>query len=102
MTDSITSLPAAVAARGALPMPAGPARPIAALDVDLHLPQQRIARQRVEASVERLRWLLAHSDEAPKQPAPAGELAEYRHLLYDADEDAAVPAFPYPTPLETP
>lgn len=75
---------------------------IARLDVDLQELRRRIAKERVDASVARLRWLLAHPDDAPKKPAPAGELAEYRHLLYDADEDATTPAFPYPTPLEAP
>jgi hypothetical protein len=32
--------------------------------------------------------------------ATDGELAEYRHWLYDADEDATTPAFPYPTTQE--
>lgn len=32
--------------------------------------------------------------------ATPGELAEQRHLLYDADTDSAVPAFPYPTAME--
>lgn len=56
--------------------------PIERLDVPLST---------VEASVTRLRNLLAPA--APSQPAPDGELAEYRHLLYDADPDATVPAF---------
>jgi hypothetical protein len=73
------------------------------LDVDLHELRRRIAQQRVDASVARLRWLLAHPEAVTQgKPAPAGELAEYRHLLYDADPDATAPAFPYPTPLETP
>ncbi|MFG3585042.1 hypothetical protein [Streptomyces sp. NPDC047990] len=79
-------------------------RPIADLDVPppLHRAQvvDLVARQRdarrVEESVAKLRWLLAHPT-----PATAGELAEYRHLLYDADPDASVPAFPYPNPQET-
>lgn len=59
-----------------------------------------VARQRVQARVERLGWLIAHPELAV--PATAGERAEMRHLLYDADDDASVPAFPYPTatPLE--
>ncbi|MFJ3812223.1 hypothetical protein ACIPWE_38410 [Streptomyces sp. NPDC090073] len=32
--------------------------------------------------------------------ATPGELAEYRHLLYDADADATTPAFPYPTVMQ--
>lgn len=83
-------------------------RPIAALDVPLArletemqaLVRRQRAQAAVDASVTRLRWLLAHQDEAPKRPAPVGELAEYRHLLYDADADATTPAFPYPSTLE--
>jgi hypothetical protein len=86
---------------------------IAAADVPLATLRERmtalVERQRNEAAAEalrlkqaaaadRLRLLLA---EQPHQPAPAGELAEYRHLLYDADPDATVPAFPYPTTQET-
>ncbi|WP_202516883.1 hypothetical protein [Streptomyces sp. SID685] len=37
---------------------------------------------------------LTHVD--VRTAATPGELAEMRHLLYDADEDATVPAFPYP------
>lgn len=100
MTEPITSLPAAVAAQGALPVPAG-RTDISRLDVDLHELCRRIAADRRTAAAARLRWLLDHPDDAPKKPAPAGELAEYRHLLYDADEDATTPAFPYPTVQET-
>lgn len=32
--------------------------------------------------------------------ATPGELAEQRHLLYDADTDSTTPAFPYPTAME--
>lgn len=99
MTDQITSVPAAVAALGALPMPAGPARPIAALDVDLHLLQKQLAARKFAARMQRLDDLRAHPEHA-MNPAPAGLQAEYRHLLYDADPDATVPAFPYPTPQE--
>ena len=77
-------------------------RPIAALDVDLHLLQQRVAREKFQARMAPLADLLAHPEYAAAgQPAPRGERAEWNHLLYDADEDAAVPAFPYPTPQET-
>jgi hypothetical protein len=101
MTEPITSLPEAVADRGALPMPAGSIRPIEQLDVPLTQLQadlrQLVARQRVEASVERLRWMLAHPETATAgRPATPGDSAEMRHLLYDADADATVPAFPYP------
>jgi hypothetical protein len=41
---------------------------------------------------------LSHVD--VRTHATAGELAEMRHLLYDADPDATVPAFPYPTTTE--
>lgn len=47
-----------------------------------------IARQRIDTSVEKLRWLLAHPEAAATgEPATAGERAELRHLLYDADAD---------------
>ncbi|MFJ9740881.1 hypothetical protein [Streptomyces sp. NPDC101166] len=96
MTDPITSLPAAVAAQGALPMPAGSVLPIAALDVQLHELQRRLAGEKFAVRMARLDDLLAHPEYA-HTPAPAGERAELRHLLYDADEDATCPAFPYPT-----
>ncbi|MFG3660293.1 hypothetical protein [Streptomyces sp. NPDC047706] len=38
---------------------------------------------------------LSHVD--VRTTASDGELAEMRHLLYDADADATVPAFPYPS-----
>ena len=51
----------------------------------------------VDSAVEKLRWLLAHPEAAAAgTPCSAGEAAEQRHLLYDADADATVPAFPYP------
>jgi hypothetical protein len=56
-----------------------------------------VARQKRDAAVARLRLLLA---EQPHQLAPAGERAEYRHWLYDADPDSTIPAFPYPTTQE--
>jgi hypothetical protein len=37
---------------------------------------------------------LSHID--VRTEATPGELAEMRHLLYDADADATTPAFPYP------
>ncbi|MGW5197306.1 hypothetical protein [Streptomyces spiralis] len=52
----------------------------------------------VDESVARLRALLADPQAgAHGKPATAGEAAEQRHLLYDADADASTPAFPYPT-----
>lgn len=60
----------------------------------------------LEAEAERLKGRLGavldicHVD--VRTEATPGEAAEYRHLLYDADADATVPAFPYPTPLEAP
>lgn len=57
----------------------------------------------VDAAVSKLRWLLAHPEAvATARHATDGEAAEQRHLLYDADPDSAVPAFPYPTAEETP
>lgn len=74
---------------------------ISRADVPLSTLRERmtalIERQKQAASVERLRLLLA---EQPCQPASDGEAAEFRHLLYDADSDATVPAFPYPTAQE--
>lgn len=82
-------------------------RPIADLDVPESTLRERmaalVARQRVDASAERLRLLLADPQAGVHgQHATSGEGAEMRHLLYDADDDASVPAFPYPTatPLE--
>jgi hypothetical protein len=57
-----------------------------------------VERQKQDAAAERLRLLLA---EQPCQHATPGEAAEYRHLLYDADPDASIPAFPYPAPKES-
>jgi hypothetical protein len=75
------------------------------LSADLVAPQSTlrdrmaalVERQKQDAEAARLRLLLA---EQPHQPATPGELAEQRHLLYDADPDATVPAFPYPTTQE--
>jgi len=76
-------------------------RPISDLDVQLPTLRDRmaalVAKQRKAAEVARLRQEL---EAKPHQPATAGDLAEYRHLLYDADPDATVPAFPYPTAQE--
>ncbi|NED75307.1 hypothetical protein G3I51_23890 [Streptomyces sp. SID9944] len=47
----------------------------------------------------RIQWMTKHPEWHPAR-ATEGEMAEYRHLLYDADEDATVPAFPYPTTPE--
>jgi hypothetical protein len=73
-------------------------RPISDLDVQLPTLRDRmaalVAKQRKAAEVARLRQEL---EAKPHQPATAGDLAEYRHLLYDADDDSTVPAFPYPT-----
>lgn len=63
MTEPITDLPTAVAALGALPMPAGSTRPIEDLDVPLPTLRDRMAalveRQKRDAAAERLRLLLA-------------------------------------------
>lgn len=77
-------------------------KPIAAVDVPLSRLEADmrvlLARQRAQARVERVGWLLAHPPAS--KPATPGEAAELRHLLYDADTDASVPAFPYPTAME--
>lgn len=76
-------------------------RPIAALDVDLHELVKQLAARKFAQRMARLDDLRAHPEYAAAgQPAPAGERAEWSHLLYDADEDATTPAFPYPTPQE--
>ncbi|MGW1160429.1 hypothetical protein ACWD48_19855 [Streptomyces sp. NPDC002519] len=41
---------------------------------------------------------LSHID--VRTQATQGEAAEQRHLLYDADPDSVIPAFPYPTAME--
>ncbi len=75
--------------------------PIAALDVDLRELVKQAAARNLAARMARLDDLRAHPEYASAgTPAPAGELAEVRHLLYDADPDASTPAFPYPTPQE--
>lgn len=94
MTEPITDLPAAVAALGALPMPAGSPRPISDLDVPLPTLRDRMAalveRQKQEAAAERLRLLLA--EQSDSRPATPGEIKEQRHWLHDADPDSTVPA----------
>jgi hypothetical protein len=75
-------------------MPVGTVRPIEDLDVPLPVLERQIAEEQVKASVRRLQRLLAHPDDRPKTPAEPGELAEYSHLLHDADPDATTPAFP--------
>jgi hypothetical protein len=66
-----------------------PPRP-EAVDVPTSVLEQRMARERVDASVRRLRELLAHPETA-RQPAEDGLRAEYRHLLHDCDPDSTVP-----------
>jgi len=66
------------------------------LDVPLAVVEADIARQKFAARMERLDWLKAHPENATAGHATAGEAAEMRHLLYDADADATTPAFPYP------
>ncbi|MEU0847663.1 hypothetical protein ABZ387_06810 [Streptomyces flaveolus] len=79
-------------------------RPIRDLDVPLSRLQQDmrrlVARQRAAASAERLRLLLAHPETAAA-PASAGDLAEYRHWLYDPDPDFELPPIATPTTQET-
>jgi hypothetical protein len=70
-------------------------RTIAALDVDVDVTAEaeRLAAQRkVEESVAKLRYLLAHPGEFAK-PTDDAHVAEYRHLLHDADPDSKVPPF---------
>jgi hypothetical protein len=67
-------------------------RPISALDVPLETVQALVARQKVQARAERLREILAHPEIAEK-PGTPGELAEYRHLLLDADPDSTTRQF---------
>lgn len=70
-------------------------RDIAALDVPLTQLQSDLrhllAKQRADAAAERLGRLLA--EQPTSVPASAGELAEYRHWLHDADPDSTVPVF---------
>ena len=55
---------------------------------------RRIAKARVAALMDRLAVLLAHPEYAASgKPAPAGERAEWHHLLCHPDEDATTPAF---------
>jgi hypothetical protein len=78
-----------------------PAPRIEQADVPLATLRERMAalveRQRQDAAVERLQLILAAQ---PHQHATAGELAEQRHWLYDADPDSTEPPFPYPNALE--
>lgn len=72
--------------------------PIAALDVDLRKLLKQVAARKFAKRMARLDDLRAHPEYASAgTPAPAGERAEARHLLYDADPDASTPAFPYPS-----
>lgn len=75
---------------------------ISRADVPLSTLRERmtalVERQRQDAAAEQLRLLLG---EQPCQHATPGEAAELRHLLYDADPDSTIPAFPYPTAQET-
>jgi hypothetical protein len=67
-------------------------RPIRDLDVPLETVQALVARQKVQARTKRLREILAHPEIAEK-PGTPGELAEYRHLLLDADPDSTTRQF---------
>ncbi|MCX4596180.1 hypothetical protein OG819_42965 [Streptomyces sp. NBC_01549] len=67
-------------------------RSIRDLDVPLETVQALVARQKVQARTERLREILAHPEIAEK-PGTRGELAEYRHLLLDADPDSTTRQF---------
>jgi hypothetical protein len=73
--------------------------PMHRLDVPTAELERRIAAQKLAERLSRAEWLIQHP-EWPTGRASDGEAAELRHLLYDADTDASVPAFPYPTSLE--
>jgi hypothetical protein len=51
-----------------------------------------VARQHVQEHADRLAVILAHPETAIV-PARRGHLAEYAHLMHDADPDSTVPAF---------
>lgn len=75
MTDSITSLPAAVSTLGALPMPAGDVRPLARLDIPLPVVEADVAAAQFERAAtltaspsEQIAyhldaWLVTHPDD---------------------------------------
>lgn len=67
-------------------------RRIDAVDVPL-AEVEAATKWKVDLSAARLQWLLGHP-----QPAAAGELAEYRHLLHDVDPDSTIPALNDQTP----
>jgi hypothetical protein len=112
MTANDPALAAAVERMGALPVPMGNDRayrspaphisradvPLARLAADL---RATVARQKFEQRMAPLKESLAHPETPmPSRPVSPGERAEFSHLLYDADPDATVPAFPYPTTQE--
>lgn len=88
MTDPITSLPAAVSTLGALPMPAGDVRPLAALDIPLPV---------VEADT-RLQRLLA---EPPMGHSPIPQTSDWYEAVFDLLA-CAHPETCTCTPKETP
>jgi hypothetical protein len=63
--------------------------PLPALDVLADEVAAAVKPGWVSPSPMRLRWLADHA-----QPALAGDLAEYSHLLHDADPDSTVRQFP--------
>jgi hypothetical protein len=70
--------------------------PIAALDVPQPAVEADTAQCRAAYLLARVAVLLAHPEAAaPGVPATPGELAEYSHLLHDADEDAVTRPFVY-------
>jgi hypothetical protein len=85
---------AAAIAKAGIPLSADLAAPLPTLRDRM---AALVAKQRKAVEVASLRQAL---EAKPHQPAPAGELAEYRHLLYDADADSVEPPLPYPTSLE--
>lgn len=63
---------------------------LARVDVPLATLERETAAARFQERLDRAAWLLRHP-EWPTGTATAGELAEYRHTLYDADPDATAP-----------
>lgn len=65
---------------------ATPTNPTEALDVPVAQVEAQLARPKVDLSVDRLRWLLAH----PAKADVAHQL-DYRHLLVDICPDSTAP-----------
>ncbi|MEU9310925.1 hypothetical protein [Streptomyces sp. NPDC048256] len=94
MTDSITSLPAAVSTLGALPMPAGDVRPIAALN----MPLDDVAAEAERMWAERDRRVAAlHFEQAAARTAsPSDQIAFHLDAWLVKHPDACATADDYP------